>query len=415
MKALFFAMAMGSFGETLIGESLARQVASRGVESQFVIEPISEKLLADSGFVYHVLHPEMGPLAQSAVDGIVGEFGPDVLVLSDYFLFSEVFKYRFGLDPWFIDRYRLPILPIDIWEWESTSFEMDFFADFRYQVSRRIERLGTRLRPAPLCHLHANGDDALVFKLLEGEERVSNRMKQDLRKTFGIPGDCRVVLLTASRWQLRDMDDDDGNRVARFVPELVSHYLGQLPQQTHFVVAGEPPPGLALPEERTHFVPPCAPARFNLLVGSVDLFVTLNISATTLVRATLADVPGIVLMNSHSFKTPAEREDVLTAVNASRFVRSWAQRLGRIYPFRVWPIGFHELMEPMLRDNEYTTAIAQAELLDEDSCLDLMRCLLFDETTRSELAEARNAYCDRLAALEDTGSLFARAVGAASC
>src|SRR5262249_26716660 len=99
MKALFLALSSAGYGETLIGLSLARQLASINNSVHFVIDTISQPLLQESGFPFTVLDAQMGPLAGVLVNDAITEFGPDVIVLSDYFTYCGVFAKRFNLDP----------------------------------------------------------------------------------------------------------------------------------------------------------------------------------------------------------------------------------------------------------------------------------------------------------------------------
>src|SRR5437016_5307357 len=111
MKVLFLAMSTGGYGETLIGLSLARQLARAKIASHFIIEDRREQLLSGTEFPFTTLNPKMGPLAELIVDDVVKEFCPEIIVLSDYFTYYRVITSQFNMDPWFIDSYDIPIIP----------------------------------------------------------------------------------------------------------------------------------------------------------------------------------------------------------------------------------------------------------------------------------------------------------------
>lgn len=412
MRLLFMAMSSAGYGETLIGMSLARQLRRAGVQSHFVIDTTSETLLRGSEFPYTVLDASMGALARLLVDEAVDGFRPDAIVLSDYFTFYGVFAKRFRLDAWFVEDYGLPILPIDIWEWDRSPFKVDVFVGRQLEVSRHILDLPAYLRPVPVAHPDGGGDPkVLPFRLWEGDEKVSRRTRNHLRTTFGAPAGARLVLLAVAGWQQGKYDDDDGDRIAAKVPELLAHYLAQLPGQVHFVIVGTVPDALrGLPADRVHTIPSCSPNRFNVLLGSVDLVLTLNVGATTLARAVLSDIPGMCLTNSHS--TGGE-EDVAKLESEfgglSPYVRGWLGETAPIYPFRMWPLGFHTFLDPLVADNPYMSTIVHAELLDEDAVLSGLRRVLFDTETRDALAAARADYLARLSRHRDTVQVFADA------
>jgi hypothetical protein len=404
-------MASGGCGETLIGLTLARQLREYGVESQFVIESRSEMLFADGGFRATTLEPKMGALAMLLVDEVVRNFRPDCIILADYLTYCGAFKTRYGMERWFIDRYELPILPIDIWEWDSTELEVDMFVGQRMVIDSRIRELPAHLRPVPLCHPDANGV-GMPFCLAEGDERVSLRTRRHLRTSLGLGDGEVLVMLAHARWQLPTGVDKPGHALARAVPELLVHYLRQLPDTVHFVIVGERIPELAsLPQDRCHVLPPCRPSRFNVLVGSVDLLLTLNIGATTLARATLAGVPGLVLVNSASVSSAVELHEHLDRLGAtSPWLRAWAERSLPFYPFRMWPLGFHEFLEPVLTSNPYLETFKRAELLDEATVLATLNALLFDREVRDRLAAEREAYVNLLAQLPDSHDVVERAL-----
>ncbi|MEV7008505.1 DUF6365 family protein [Streptosporangium sp. NPDC051022] len=409
MRLLFFAMSSAGYGETLIGMSLARQLKPAGIECFFIIEPMSEKLLRGSGFPYTVLDRSMGGFATLMVDDAVISFRPDAIVLSDYFTFCGIFPKRYGLDPWFIDRYNLPIIPIDIWEWANTAFSVDVFHGKAMSVNRRILEMPAHLRPVPICHLDQD-QQTFPFRLWEGNERVSRRTREHLRETFGMEKEDRMVLLAVAGWQQDKYSDENGDQMAAHVPELLVHYLRQLPPSARFVMVGSVPPVLEALTDRTHVIPACSPSRFNVLLGSVDLVLTLNLGATTLARAVLSDIPGVVLTNRFDVPEKPDIDQVEAELGGlSEDVRSWLSRTLPMYPFRMWPLGFHSFLDPIVVDNPYLSTFAHAELLDEPAVLSALHGVLYDRGVQDDLARNRAAYLETLTAHPDTPEVFASA------
>jgi hypothetical protein len=412
MRLLFFALSTAGYGESIIGLSLADQLQSAGVQSHFVISPVSETVLKRSGFEYTLIEPKMGPLARILIDDVVETFRPDAIVLSDYFTFTGVFQNRFKLAPWFIEEYGLPILPIDIWEWEKTDFTIDIFED-DHEVDKRLLQMDAHLRPVPLAHPDIEGR-AFPFRLYDGTERVSRRTKQHLYTTFGLGPQDRLVLLTIAPWQQLPEDkyiSPIGTHVLRGVPKLLAHYLEQLPETTHFLVLGQAPPELAaLPADRMHLLPPCSPARFSTLLGSSDLVLSLNIGATTLARAVLSDIPAIALTNSFAVPDLAAVAEVEARVGGmTDTVRDWLTEMVPLHRLRMWPLGFHSFLDPILSENPYTDAFTNIELLDERAVLQGIESALYDAPTQHRLSAARAHYLKILDTQVDTRAAFAGA------
>src|ERR1700722_3176669 len=125
MRVLFSAVCSTGFGETLIGVSLADQLRQLGVTSHFIVEPHALRTLVrssakDPGHEYTVIEPRMGPFARILVDDAITTFRPDAIVLADYLTHCRTFTRTYLLDPWFIESYGVPVIPIDIWELEKT-------------------------------------------------------------------------------------------------------------------------------------------------------------------------------------------------------------------------------------------------------------------------------------------------------
>ncbi|MGW1022914.1 DUF6365 family protein [Streptomyces sp. NPDC002577] len=416
MRLLFFALSTAGYGETVIGTSLAQQLRPLGVQSHFVISAISEPVLKRSGIPHTLIDQKMGPLARLIVDDLVETYRPDAIVLADYFTFSGVFQNRYRLQPWFIEEYGLPILPIDIWEWEKTSFAIDMFEEDRH-VDKRILEMPAHLRPVPLAHPEREGR-AYPFRLWEGTERVSRRTKQHLFTTFGLGPQDRLVMLPVANWQQLPEDRYDssiGTHVLRGVPRLLAHYLAQLPETTHFLVIGQAPPEVGgLPVERTHVLPPCSPARFSTLLGSCDLVLSLNIGATTLARAITSDIPGIALTNSFAVPGTDAVEQVAERLGGlTGFVREWLTGMVPLHRLRMWPLGFHDFLEPILTANPYTDAFPDIELLDEPAVVQGIERALYDTETRDRYAAARAAYLTLLDTQVDTRAAFTEAASRA--
>lgn len=414
MKLLHFALSTLGYGETLIGMSLADQLKAAGVESHFVISPISERVLKRSGHSYTVIDESMGRLARLIVDDEVARFRPDALVLSDYFTFCGVFDRYFGLEPWFVEEYGLPIMPVDIWEWEHTDFTIDMCGNYQHEVSNRILDMDVHLRPAPLARLDDPGSKyGHPFRLWGEDEKVSRRTRSHLLTTFGLRPTDKLVLLTVAPWQQLPPENcrEDVARMSAEVPRLLTAYLAQLPESTHFLVVGQVPEPLhALPPERLHVMPPCSPAQFSKLLGSADLLLSLNAGATTLARATLSDIPAMVLTNRFTIDGPASgqaAEEQLGTLTPT--VRAWLAGAEPLWPFRMWPLGFHSFLQPLLTGNPYTETFAHAELLDEHAVVQGMERMLHDPATGRRYAKARAAYRQSFERHPDTCDVFAAA------
>jgi Family of unknown function (DUF6365) len=415
MRLLFSAVCPTGFGETLIGVSLADQLRKMGVTSHFIIQPHALRMLVrsqkDPGHEYTVLEPQMGPLAKLLVDDAVATFRPDAIVLADYLTHCRTFSRRYHLDPWFIESYGLPVIPIDIWELEKTGYRIDLDTGDDSDVNEHFRDLPAQLRPVPLAHLEPDGTcRARPFRVWEREDRISARTRGHLRTTLGLEKQDKLVMLATAAWQL-GKGIPHRQQVAPVLdgmPRILAHYLQQLPPRTHFLLAGEAPEVLAdLPGNRIHRLPPCLPDRFGNLIGAADAVLSLNIAATTVTRAVMAGVPAMVLGNRFDIGDPADAEQAEAEIGGfSPAVRANLAGAMPLYPFRLWPLSFYKFLTPLLTGNPFTGAVTQAEILDEQAVTGGLTRLLYDQPTRSEALARQSAYADRVRALPDTPTVF---------
>jgi len=380
MRLLHLALSTLGYGETLIGVSLADQLRAADVESHFVVTERGRGVLASSGHGHTVIDPAMGRLARLIVDDVVADFAPDALVLDDYFTFCGVLEDHFGLDPWFVEEYGRPILPIDIWEWENTDFTIDCAPGRGFDVSKRILDFDAHLRPVPVAHVDPAGSArGFPYRLWPRPPRRSDRNRDALRTQLGVSARDRLVVLTLAQWQR-------GRTGSTLVADLLTSYLNELDDRVHYVLVGAGADDFAaLPAERTHRLPQCGPDPFGELLGAADLMVTLNVGSTSLARAVLAGLDAVVISNSATVLDPP------------------------LYPFRMWPMGAHDFLEPLLRANPYTDAFVSAQLLDADAVVNALEATLHDAPTRQRLAEARTGYQATVATLPPTCEVFDQA------
>ncbi|WP_336053825.1 DUF6365 family protein [Streptomyces sp. CA2R101] len=417
MRLLYFAQSTATYGETFIGLSLANQLRETGAKAHFACPPSAHALVEQHGYTHTTLEESMGPDVRRHVDALVRDWRPDAIVLADYFAYWSNLEKRFRTDPWFIEDYGVPVLPIDIWELEHSSFRIDVCGGAGQDVDKHILEMPAHLRPVPLAHVDGDLGHGFPYRIIEPEQRVSEATRASIRAEFGLRDSDRLVMIPVSQWQQppkgkHGMVSDMVHRLASGVPRLLTHYLRQLPPQTHFLVVGEPLPGFdQLPAERTHVLPRVSYERYHAVLTSSDAVLSLNMGAPTVIRSLLMDVP--VVMVTNRFNTQAEETTQAAdrpVGGLSPVVRAWLAEHGPIEPFRQWPKGAYHFQEPLLRDNGYAEAIVQVELLDENGLIGTLEKLLYDANEHGRHAERRARYLDAVRALPPTREVVDRAL-----
>jgi hypothetical protein len=85
----------------------------------------------------------------------------------------------------------------------------------------------------------------------------------------------------------------------------------------------------------------------------------------------------------------------------------WLDRAVPIFPFALWPLGFHRFLQPLLLDNPYVTAVEVVEILQQERLESVLSSLLFNRGTRENQLSHQAAYLDQVRALP-TGAQIIR-------
>jgi hypothetical protein len=140
------------------------------------------------------------------------------------------------------------------------------------------------------------------------------------------------------------------------------------------------------------------PSQFTQLLAAADLYVTYNLTATSLAMALCLQLPTLVLHNS----LPAVRAEVpLPSVSSPR-VMAWRKRYfthAPLLPFWAAPLSLHRFLQPVLQRNPLLQAVCPVEILDEEAVLAAMRGLLWEPATVDSHRAASARYVAQVRAL----------------
>ncbi|MEV4425576.1 DUF6365 family protein [Streptomyces sp. NPDC049602] len=391
MKLLFLAPVVGTHGEVTTGLGLARLLAPAGITAHFVVDTHNAPQLEAAGVPGTVIDASMGAGVRAVVEDAVRTERPDVIVLSDYLSYWLMMHRVYRTDPWFVERLGVPVIPLDLYEWENTDFRIDHFG-LGLEVDRRILDMPVALRPAPWARPDPGpGSRALVYPFMRPLPRPDEGARRAVRSSLGLREGDRLLSLSVSGWQrhAQSVEDPVTRGLARRVPERVAAALRRLPGTTRFLVVGPDLDGLeGLPDERTLRVPSCPPDRYQDLLDASDAVLSLHVPASALVRSVFSDLPAVYVGHSGPH---AEGPDALA-------------------PYSMWPLRWNSVVRPLLADNPLTGTFRQAELLDTDGTVAAVDAVLNDPGERARLAEGRARYLAALDALPAVPEIFAEAV-----
>jgi hypothetical protein len=363
-----------------------------------------------------LISPQMGMLAKILIDDYVRTVGPAAIVLAEYLNYTHVMSAHFRLNPWFIESYGVPVIPIDLWELERTGFAADLCGGQALAISPRIKDMDCYLSPVPMARPVPDSGRAIPYRVTDPADLAGPvKSREDTRRELGLGSTDRLVMLAMSPWQLPDVGPAGRRQAASRVPELLAHYLRQLPDDVRFLLAGAAPEwSRLLPAERTLPLPACSPSRFCALLRAADLMVSLNLSAFTMVRAVLSGTPVMLIANQFSVTGPGQAGDIADQLGGmSDFARRWLAESVPLHAFRIWPMGFHGFLDSLLAGNPYLSAFTAAELLDEAAVLRGLRGLLYDQGERDRSRIRRADYLAEIDTVQDSCAAFRQAISMA--
>jgi hypothetical protein len=344
-------------------------------------------MLFEQGFPNFTFGSHASSFLPLFIGNCLQDFDASSIILSDYFT-TTLFFDQAGLTSEVLTALNLPIFAIDTWDSSKSPEDIDLFIDGSRRVTTWPDVVKS-ICPAPFLALDST---PAVYASLPEPISLSKTARAELRSAIGLSDNSRAVLFCSAGWQHAHFESEAGRRLRGALPLLVADLVSRIGKNVHLVHVGPSEYDLnGKMNGRYHFMSPCSPRAFDELLASMDLLLSANISATTIAKAMLCEVPTLVLQNSFLVRTKEEAEAAMS-VPPSAWFRQWLAESVPIYPFALWPLGYHRFLEPLLRENSYVDALEVVELLDEERIHSSMSALLFDETERQERLHKQTAY-----------------------
>jgi hypothetical protein len=173
----------------------------------------------------------------------------------------------------------------------------------------------------------------------------------------------------------------------------VGNYLSQLDDEVILLHIGPNRVDFG-PNCRAIWLPSLPPERFVAIVNAVDLFLSVNISATSISQCLVHEIPVLALYHGHP---PSDNVNKIGLPEAPQ----------ALYPFYVWPLGFYDFLGRVVADGPFIEAISIVEITDQEKVLQTIERLLFSTEARQQAIDQQNAYVNQVKQLPDAAQLFA--------
>jgi Family of unknown function (DUF6365) len=384
------------FGEAILGLRLASELRSEGDEVFLLAHNSNAKLLNEFGAQCSTFGDVASPLLQLYISSCLKKFCASSIILSDYFAATYFFN-QFRLQPEMLVDLGLPIFAIDTWGVASRSRNLGSVLK-KDSSGRRSWPVVNPICPVPFL---ASEPWRQCYASLPRSVSVSSQLRQHVRYTLGITESHKAVLFCTAKWQHPDFCplDEPIKRCATALPGLVADYLSRLGDKVHLVHVGHQPCDVqGRLYGRYHWVPPLHPQDFDTLLASMDLTLSANMSATTITKSMVFNVPAFVLQNSVSASTREEAESAAPDLLSDRMKR-WLDQSLPLFPFILWPMDDPQNIASLFHNNPYTAALEIAEILDERRVETVLERLLFDASAREDQLHRQAVYVRHISGL----------------
>ncbi|WP_432822449.1 DUF6365 family protein [Trichloromonas sp.] len=404
IRVMFVASSVFALGEAIIAQSFARRLDPAAFSCSFVISQNAARLFEGGDYPYLILIGAQPLLNKVLLGEFVRVNQPDVIVLADYYTLAHS-RACYGLDIETLRQYERPLISFDIYEWESSDFRVDFFDGRVKEMSRGISELPVHLRPCPLNRPGAGSEKYFPYSLFDPAAYRAPAPRRDLRARHGFAQGEKVVFMATAGWQSWLYQNNPDRRFGDCLPELYQLILDGLGCDLTLLHVGPEPLCFSSPRLNYRHLDFASPALFDDLLALSDLCLTNNVIATTLTKAVHFGVPAAMLGNSHSIES-AEGIEAFSAFTLSDEVRALARRAGRVFPYRMAPLGWHRFVSRLLRDNAYLETFADLEILDVEGCRQTLVELLAESPARQAMEARQAGYLSGLKDLRAPGEVM---------
>ncbi|MDU1349841.1 DUF6365 family protein [uncultured Clostridium sp.] len=280
----------------------------------------------------------------------------------------------------------------DNFDWTFKKRQMDTYG-FPASIASKIDisQYGFKLIPCPIGnYLNHNEPNKYYYSLMEASLQYNENAKSKYRKKLGLPENGAIILVTSATWQetykhYPNVVDfiNASNKCFEKVLEKISEnsliiYVGS----KHLI-------NIDLDKTNIKFINNIPPKTFDEYVLACDVFISRNITSTTLAKIAISGIPTLVLKNSLRINKDNQFDERFKLTN---FVANAIKDCKEIYPYRMFPVGWFSFLEPILLNNPYMDIVVEEELFDINSILNKIDKLINNNKYREELRIKANEY-----------------------
>lgn len=407
MTLLFIVTSFWAYGELLIACEFAVRAQRAGHTCLFLIPPSHERVVKEYGIEYTPLIPGADNINRMLLQDLEHTRRPDLVVLADFLNYTFCERH-YGLVPEDLKLFSGRIGTFDDFHWQLTRQRVDTYG-FRARDlgSLSVDEYDFTLRPCPLNIPGQGAPDRQHFDyaLLDLPVERSPQLRSAARERLGLSAGAKVVLTTTATWQHTYKAYPNVVAFVQLCTQLKERIFADLGPDTRLIAVGSA--SLFQGQAPSHVMQMSSvpPSEFQTLIQAADLFVSDNVTSTTLARAALSGVPALALYSSLRRDAPGHLKG---APHLAGPLRKAAEESEHLYPFRMFPVGWYHFLAPLLRANPFVDLMEHCEIFDTDRATGLIQELLGGGPHTERLQGKVADYRERLEQLPPVSEILER-------
>jgi hypothetical protein len=378
--ACYIVTSFWAYGELNIALDLARRQRAVGIEPVFLIPPSHVELSTAKGIRSETLIPGSGKLNVMLMRDVQRRFRPKAVILADFLNYSFCERH-YGLTLDDLDVFESPVSTFDLYDFGQTGGRVDtygFYAKNMRDIS--VDRYHHLLQPSPIVPPDPPRNNQIIkYPLFEDLGRASARERDEARRHLGFGPRDRVILVTSALWQKMHRSHDAVQPFIAACGKALDEILARVSRDAVVVSVGGSGVGESreIPGLRQYGHLPAD--EFDRVAAACDLYVSNNYISTSMGRLVLKGVPTLLIQNSISRHPDGE---YVWFGRSDRALPPLLESVGRAYPFRMYPVGWHSFLRPVVERNDFYRIMRHTELFDIDGSAALIEAILRDEDAR---------------------------------
>jgi hypothetical protein len=390
MKTIcFIVTSFWAYGELTIALEFALRIRKAGYEPVFLIPPSHENILKQNNIRYLTLVPGSRKLNLVLLNEIKLTYEPAAVVLSD-FLNYHFCERHYGLTVDDLAIFPGKIGVFDIYDFEATRGGVDTYGFYAKNMKNlSLKSYEFLLQPCPVNHFEKRKEKEFRYSLFHRLESRTKEEKESARRSLGITGDQKILLITSAIWQQKYRAHKDIVPFVTACNKMLEDVLDTLPGDTRVISVGHQ---TLYPDRKTdrftHY-DKMLPEEFRRVTSAADLYVSNNYISTSMIKMVLSGIPTLLIQNS-IFK---KNGTIKWYKYKNRNLPGILDRCPVAYPFRLFPVGWYRFLDGIFKNNPFFSLMLQAELFAAEELREKILKILENQEM---FDDRRNAYLESL-------------------